>query len=110
MAGLATLPKDSEPLIDPRTRGVSRPWKRFFLDTRIQIIGIDTTVVGPHLVDLSKLDGGLIAIKDEGGAASTNPITITGTVETIVDPQITTDYGAVLIYAHNGLWFFLINF
>lgn len=109
MAGLATFPKDSEPVIDPRTRGLSRAYKRFLLDTRLQIIGIDSTI-GAQSVNLATLDGGLIAIKDEGGMAATNPITITGTVETVIDPQITTDYGAVLIYAHNGAWFFLINF
>jgi len=105
MAGLSPLPRNSEPFFDPRTRNLSRPWRRFFADTRTQVIGIDTST-SPQSVDLGVIEGGLIVIKDEAGNAAANPITLLGTVQGTANPVINTNYGFVNIYGHDGLWFY----
>ncbi len=105
MAGLSPLPRESEPLLDPRTKGLSRPYRRFFADTRVQVVGVNTSA-SAQTVDLATLDGKLIVIKDESGNAGANPITLLGTVETVLNPTISTNYGVLRIYGHDGLWFY----
>ncbi len=104
MAGLTPLPKDAEPFFDPRTKKLGRSWRRFFTDTRVQVIGVDTSATAQS-IDLASLDGRLIVIKDESGNAGANAITLLGTVEGAVNPTISTNYGVERIYGHDNLWF-----
>ena len=105
MAGLAQMPRESEPILDPRTKGLSRPYRRFFLETRVQVVGVDTSATA-QTIDLATLAAQLIVVKDESGNAAANPITLSGTIEGAVNPTISTNYGFVKIYGHDGLWFY----
>jgi hypothetical protein len=58
------------------------------------IYDIDTSASAPSL-DLNIYVKGLTIIKDVSGNASANNITLVGTVDGVVDPVISTDYGAI---------------
>ncbi len=103
MAGLTPLPKESEPFFDQRTKKLSRSWWRFFADTRVQIVAVDTSN-SAQSIDLASLDGRLMVIKDVSGNATANPITLLGTVDGVVNPTIATDYGVLKIFGYNATW------
>ncbi len=66
----------------------------------IKIVEVDVSA-GPEsvvLVDECSIVGGLVIIKDYTGNAGTNTITLTGTVETVVNPTITANYGIFRVY------------
>lgn len=100
---LAALPKQGQEFLDARTKRVSRPWWQFFVETRIQVVSVNTSV-SAQTIDLAKLDGRLIVIKDESGNATANPITILGLVDNTLNPQISTDYGVLRVYANDRVW------
>lgn len=67
--------------------------------TKFRIVEIDTSGA-PQTVDLSVqiLAKRMVIIKDINGNASVNNITLSGTVEGVVDPVINTDYGIERLY------------
>ena len=72
------------------------------------LIGVDTTSAAvtvtlpdPALVEV----GAELVIKDEGGNATANVITLTGTVDGAVNPTISTDYDKQTLYSNGTAWF-----
>lgn len=55
---------------------------------------IDTSV-SAQSINLNSYVKGLTIIKDVSGNASANNITLIGTVDGVVDPVISTDYGSI---------------
>lgn len=70
----------------------------------IYVVSVDTSV-SPQTVNLSVVQGFTI-IKDISGNASVNNITLTGTVEGVVNPLINTNYGAYHVYFDTNLTLF----
>jgi hypothetical protein len=64
--------------------------------TTINVVEPDTTAA-PSNVDVSTIIG-MTVVKDVWGMAATNPITIIGTVDGVVNPQITSNYGIFRLY------------
>lgn len=95
MAGLPTLP--------PSVPVDSQDGRNFLNQLRINFVGVDTSA-GPQTVDLAKVQGQAIVIKDEAGNATANPITILGTVDGVVNPTIATDYGVLRVYPSKRVW------
>jgi hypothetical protein len=58
------------------------------------IYDIDTSTTAPSL-DLDLYVRNLTIIKDVSGNAAANNITLVGTVDGVVDPTISTDYGSI---------------
>jgi len=71
-------------------------WVRYFNNTRVQFLGVDTTSA-PVTLDL-RLYNGLLVIKDIAGNASVNNITLSGTIEGIPDPVMMTNYAVVRLF------------
>ena len=69
--------------------------------TAVKVLNIDTTSA-PVIVDLNASISGLTIIKDFKGNAGANVITLTGTVDGVVNPVINTNYGVMRVYAAGG--------
>ena len=79
----------------------SRPMRQFLLDLRINFVCVDTST-GPQTINLAALDGLQLVIKDVTGNATANPITLTNTVDGVVNPTITTDYDILKIFNYKN--------
>ena len=89
----------------PTTAEVDSRVGRDFLNAlRINFIPVDTST-GPKTVDLAAYAGPMIVIKDVGGMANTNPITITGTVDGSAALPINTAWGVARIVAIRRSWY-----
>jgi hypothetical protein len=79
--------------------------------TDYHFIGVDTTVQ-PVTITLPKganiSSGKLLVIKDEGGNASTNPITVTTSDGTKIDGNggvsLVADYASISVYYNGSGW------
>lgn len=75
--------------------------------TGVNLIGVDTTtaVVTVVLPDPATVEvGAPIVIKDEGGNAGANAITVQGTVDGSADPTISTNYDKLEVYSNGTAW------
>ena len=94
---------------DPKYVAIDDADSPYAVDMAVaNIIGVDTntavvsvTLPDPTLVPV----GEPLTIKDEGGNATTNVITLVGTVDGATDPTISTDYDVVTIYSNGIAWF-----
>ena len=89
------------PILPPNEPPDSRAGRAFLDALRINFIEVDSTVAG-QTVDLAKVQGTTLVIKDVGGNALANPITILGTVDATVNPTIGTDYGVLKIFSYKS--------
>lgn len=73
----------------------------------VTIIEIDTSSTAPTLILADYVVNNFYIFKDVSGNAASNNITLTGSVEGVTDPQITTDYGLMRIYRslNDGLYY-----
>jgi hypothetical protein len=70
----------------------------------INPIPIDTSTA-PVTIDVGDLPNGFNLIKDVTGNASSNNITLTGTIEGVTDPIINVDYGMLHIFVLDGAYY-----
>jgi len=100
------------PVQEPLTEKSGRPtrsWTLFFERVmQVQLLELDTTLA-PKTVDLQTVTGRNVLIKDAGGLAGTNNITVTGTVDGVVNPVINTNYGSLWIYWNGSKWLTLVQ-
>lgn len=74
----------------------------------VSLVGVDptTAVVTVTLPAADSREAGSeITVKDEGGAAGTNAITVSGTVDGAANPTISADYGKLTVYTNGTAWF-----
>lgn len=67
----------------------------------VTIRQIDTST-GPVSRSLETYVNGLTIFKDITGDAGANPITLTGTVDGVVDPQISTNFGVFRVFRNSN--------
>jgi len=63
----------------------------------ITLVSVDTSG-GPVTVVLATAVSGFTVIKDSSGNAAGNPITLSGTVDGVVNPVINTNFGLKQVY------------
>lgn len=76
---------------------IDKPISAPILSSQIQVINVDTSSA-PVSIPLSTAVKGLTIFKDISGNASSNNITLAGSVEGVTDPTITTDFGIFRVY------------
>ena len=68
-------------------------------------VGVDTTGAAVTVTLPTAIEGATYIVKDEGGDAGTNNITVAGTIDGATNYVINTNYGKVQLYSDGTNWF-----
>tara|TARA_R110000772_G_C13310276_1_gene440183 strand:- start:26267 stop:26629 length:363 start_codon:yes stop_codon:yes gene_type:complete len=69
-------------------------------DTFLAVDAGAITITIPAVTDVRR-----VTIKDTGGNAGTSTITLSGTIDGVAGPTITTNYGVVNLISNGTAWF-----